>query len=35
MQAEVHYRRHTDAQDALLVAWVLILGIVGVLYFVA
>jgi len=35
MQAEVHYRRHTDAQDALLVAWVLILGIVGVFYFVA
>jgi type IV secretory pathway TraG/TraD family ATPase VirD4 len=35
MQGEVHYRRHTDAQDALIVAWVLILGIVGILYFVA
>ncbi len=35
MQGEVHYRRHTDAQDALIVAWVLILGVVGILYFVA
>jgi hypothetical protein len=35
MQGEVHYRRHTDAQDALIVAWVVILGIVGILYFVA
>jgi type IV secretory pathway TraG/TraD family ATPase VirD4 len=35
MQGEVHYRRHTDAQDALIVAWVLILGVAGILYFVA
>ena len=35
MQGEVHYQRHTDAQDALIVAWVLILGVVGILYFVA
>ena len=26
MQREVRYRRHTDEQDALLLAWVLILG---------
>ena len=35
MQQEIRYRRHTDAQDALLLAWVLILGVFGVLYFVA
>jgi hypothetical protein len=35
VQQEIRYRRHTDAQDALLLAWVLILGVLGVLYFVA
>lgn len=35
MQQEIRYRRHNDAQDALLLAWVLILGVFGVLYFVA
>ena len=30
-----HYRRHNDAQDAVLLGWVLILGIVGILYFLA
>jgi len=32
---ENSYRRHTDAQDAVLLGWVLILGIFGILYFVA
>jgi hypothetical protein len=35
MQREVRYRRHTDEQDALLLAWVLILGVLGVCYFIA
>jgi hypothetical protein len=35
MQREVRYRRHTDEQDALLLAWVLILGVLGIGYFVA
>jgi len=34
MQREVRYRRHTDEQDALLLAWVLILGVLGIGYFV-
>jgi len=32
---EDSYRRHNDAQDAVLLAWVLILGIFGILYFLA
>jgi hypothetical protein len=35
MQREVRYRRHTDEQDALLLAWVLFLGVPGIGYFVA
>jgi hypothetical protein len=35
MQREVRYRRHTDEQDALLLAWVLILGVLGIAYFIA
>jgi hypothetical protein len=35
MQREVRYRRHTDEQDALLLAWVLILGVLGIGYFIA
>ncbi len=34
MQREVRYRRHTDEQDALLLAWVLILGVLGIGYFI-
>ena len=30
-----HTRRHNDGQDAVLLAWVLILGIFGILYFLA
>jgi hypothetical protein len=32
---ENSYRRHNDAQDAVLLGWVLILGILGILYFLA
>jgi hypothetical protein len=32
---ENSYRRHNDAQDAVLLGWILILGILGILYFVA
>jgi type IV secretory pathway TraG/TraD family ATPase VirD4 len=32
---EYPYRRHNDAQDAVLLGWVLILGILGILYFLA
>jgi hypothetical protein len=32
---EIEYRRQTDAQDAVLLGWVLILGILGILFFVA
>jgi hypothetical protein len=32
---ENSYRRHNDAQDAVLLGWVLILGIFGILYFLA
>ena len=35
MPGENSYRRHNDAQDAVLLGWVLILGIFGILYFVA
>ena len=35
MPREYPYRRHNDAQDAVLLGWVLILGIVGILYFLA
>lgn len=35
MQREVRYRRHTDERDALLVAWILILGALGIGYFIA
>ena len=35
MLRENSYRRHNDAQDAVLLAWVLILGIFGILYFLA
>ena len=34
MQREVRYRRHTDEQDALILAWVLILGVLGIGYFI-
>ena len=34
MQREVRYRRHTDEQDALLLAWVMILGVLGIGYFI-
>jgi len=34
MQREVRYRRHPDEQDALLLAWVLILGVLGIGYFI-
>jgi Type IV secretory system Conjugative DNA transfer len=32
---ENSYRRHNDAQDAVVLVWVLILGIFGILYFLA
>jgi hypothetical protein len=32
---EYPYRRQNDAQDAVLLGWVLILGILGIVYFVA
>jgi hypothetical protein len=32
---EYPYRRHNDAQDAVLLGWVLILGIFGIFYFLA
>ena len=35
MPREYPYRRHNDAQDAVLLGWVLILGIFGILYFLA
>jgi hypothetical protein len=35
MLREHQYRRQNDAQDAVLLGWVLILGILGVLYFLA
>ena len=35
MLRENPYRRHNDAQDAVLLGWVLILGIFGILYFLA
>jgi hypothetical protein len=35
MPREHQYRRQNDAQDAVLLGWVLILGILGVLYFLA
>ena len=35
MPRERTYRRQNDAQDAVLLGWVLILGVVGILYFLA
>jgi hypothetical protein len=35
LRREYPYRRQNDAQDAVLLGWVLILGILGVVYFVA
>jgi len=35
MQQQPRYVRHNDAQDAVLLGWVLILGVLGVLYFLA
>ena len=35
MQRERSFRRQNDAQDAVLLGWVLILAVVGILYFLA
>ena len=35
MRQQPRYVRHNDAQDAVLLGWVLILGVLGVLYFLA
>jgi hypothetical protein len=35
MRQQIRYVRHNDAQDAVLLGWVLILGVLGVLYFLA
>src|SRR6202008_1751505 len=35
LQREESYRRHNDAQDAVLLGWVLTLGVLGILYFLA
>jgi hypothetical protein len=35
MLQQPRYRRPNEAQDAMLLAWILILGVVGILYFIA
>jgi hypothetical protein len=35
MLQQPRYRRPNEAQDAILLAWILILGVVGILYFIA